>query len=83
MDEKCPCEDCICIPVCRHKDYYALITSCHLVKTELFYRGKVDNAFRHRWFSRAIVDIEKCLKPMSWYVNVENSGYAVIRKRPQ
>jgi len=80
---KCPCEECICIPICRHKHYYTLVTSCHLVKTELFYRENVDNAFRHRCFSRAIVDIEKCLKPVLWHINVKNSGYAVIRKRSQ
>ena len=78
---KCPCEQCICIPICRHKDYYTLVSSCHLVKTELFYDAEADNQFRHRWFSRSIVNIEKYLKPMLWYVDVENSGYAVIRRK--
>ena len=27
-----PCEDCICVPVCRHKPYDALLTDCGLLE---------------------------------------------------
>ena len=25
---KCPCENCICIPVCKHKSFYKLFQDC-------------------------------------------------------
>ncbi len=25
---KCPCEDCICIPVCKYKSFYKLFRDC-------------------------------------------------------
>jgi len=28
---KCPCEDCLCVPICRHKRYIPLI-KCSLLK---------------------------------------------------
>ena len=28
----CPCENCVCLPVCRHKEYYNLFKNCSLIK---------------------------------------------------
>ncbi len=28
---KCPCKDCICLPVCRHKDVDRLVKKCILL----------------------------------------------------
>lgn len=28
MQYRCPCEDCICIPVCKHKSFYKLFRDC-------------------------------------------------------
>lgn len=28
---KCPCEDCLCVPICRHKNYFSLFNSCRLI----------------------------------------------------
>ena len=31
LNLKCPCKDCICIPVCRHKSYNVLFMDCELL----------------------------------------------------
>lgn len=28
---KCPCEDCLCAPICRHKGYFKLMNDCSLI----------------------------------------------------
>lgn len=28
---KCPCEDCLCIPICRNKMYFELFNDCSLI----------------------------------------------------
>ena len=28
----CPCKNCICLPICKHKEYYILFTDCSLLR---------------------------------------------------
>ena len=32
MQYKCPCEECICIPVCKHKSFYKLFQDCIYIR---------------------------------------------------
>ena len=34
-EEQCPCENCICIAICKTKDYSDLIDQCSLVRKYL------------------------------------------------
>lgn len=31
MEEKCPCENCICIAICHSKEYINLVDDCSLI----------------------------------------------------
>ena len=60
-DKKCPCKDCICIPVCRHKPYMNLFHDCILLRRyEPAYDRLLYQNTEHRH------DIEETLKPSKW-----------------
>ena len=33
---KCPCINCICIPTCKHKNYFDLVVCCQTVHDYIF-----------------------------------------------
>lgn len=37
---KCPCKDCLCVPICRHKKYIQLI-KCSILKKFILYPSKL------------------------------------------
>ena len=39
---KCPCKDCICVPVCRHKITFRLIRQCELVDEFVRHNGAIE-----------------------------------------
>lgn len=80
---KCPCEECICVPICKHRTYNVLLDKCNLLRKQLFYKGRHHDTKRRRWFSKAILCTERCLKPKLWHVEVENDGYARVTRRWQ
>ena len=58
---RCPCENCICVPVCRNKKYFDL-SSCTLLidYVDNYYRGFQGYDSTHR------IEIYKILKPSRW-----------------
>lgn len=77
---KCPCTDCICLPMCRYKGFNELVDDCKIVLGFLYHHSVRTDGNRHRNFSKSIVEIEKQLKPNRWYINVNLNGFANIRK---
>ena len=57
---KCPCEDCLCVPICRHKIYTKLVECSliteYLIDPRLFWARPLDR----------ILKVEECLKPIIW-----------------
>ena len=78
---KCPCKQCICVPICKHRVYNVLLNKCGLLKKYLFYKGQHHDSKRRRWFSKTILYAERCLKPKLWHVEVERDGYAHVISR--
>ncbi len=78
VNNKCPCKDCICVPVCKHKVYNILVSGCQIVKKELYFRGPVTDKIRRKRFTKSVVDVEKYLKPVLWRVRIEDNGYAHV-----
>ena len=78
MTDKCPCKDCICVPVCKHKVYNILLSGCHLIKKKLYFKGPLSDKIRRRRFTKAVVNVEKYLKPVLWHVTIEDNGYAHV-----
>lgn len=77
-NNKCPCKDCICVPVCKHKVYNKLVSGCQIIKEELYFRGPVSDKIRRKRFTKAVVDVEKYLKPVSWRVRIEDNGHGHV-----
>ncbi len=56
--DKCPCEDCLCVPICRHKRYIPLI-ECSILK-EYLMKASISTP------SNKIEKIATILKPTRW-----------------
>ena len=63
---KCPCIDCLVIPICREKSYGRLVSACHLIGEFVIIAmdGKPKNPLdRDRVRLRELVRV---LKPVYW-----------------
>ena len=69
---KCPCQDCLCVPVCRNKSFFDLIANCKYIKE---YESSLSRKITR-------IEIQKCLKPekRNWYVSKANDD-ALIYSR--
>ena len=65
MTSMCPCHNCICVPVCRHKTFSSLYFDCALMQ---------------RYFSQvnahAYIHLQDILRPTKW--KVQTSDKCVI-----
>ena len=67
---KCPCVNCICVAVCRHKHYSKLITECAILD------GSIDAHIRSLELGEVVnhwPQIEKALKPTQWSIDERNN----------
>ena len=71
MNIKCPCINCICVPMCRHKTFDNLYDSCILVE-QYYYDSNLPSPPIHR------LCISKALKPTRW--KVDGSGYFTVQE---
>ena len=60
----CPCEDCICIAVCRHKYFAVLKADCELVEQFLF--EGMTYTRRRGDFDYRIYQVYLIIKPIHW-----------------
>ena len=60
---KCPCEDCLCVPICKHKDYSDLFYKCSLIDD--YTREKPFKAKMSSSRLKIVVDI---LQPSKWNI---------------
>lgn len=64
---KCPCKDCVCMAICRHKSYFKLV-ECYLLRP--MYEGTpLDTnplVAPHQPQKKALF---QCLKPLRWKVD--------------
>ena len=67
----CPCINCICVPICRHKTFDRLYHSCSLLEG-YYYGNNLPYPPVHRF------DISEALKPTRW--SVDRSGYFIIQE---
>jgi len=79
MEDKCPCKDCICVPMCNNKTYDQLIADCNLLATLLYKTDVIGPANRRSSFTRHIGKIKECLTPTLWKAIIQpNNGFMVI-----
>ncbi len=63
---KCPCEDCLCVPMCRHKEYIRL-TQCLLLKEYLI--RPCNPTIRP---TNRVRKLKEILQPTLWSYNFRN-----------
>ena len=75
---KCPCENCMCIPICRNKQYMNLFKDCSLLR-EFLPNYEIANFFSFTEEGRKRIKlIIHILKPTTWKENQpEKEDYAV------
>jgi len=57
----CPCIECICVPICRHKNYQDLILQCIIVH-DILLKGTTER------FIKLVRQVEEHLHPSLWSV---------------
>jgi len=67
----CPCEECICKSICRHKPYPTMFRSCSLVYSWMYgedFKNKHKDVhyLSHRYSMRELC---KVLKPTRWSID--------------
>jgi hypothetical protein len=68
---KTPCNNCICIPVCRNKDFKILIGDCIIIR-KFIYTRDIDDKERGMYintsplFRNRIIDIFNTINPTVW-----------------
>jgi len=74
----CPCEDCLCVPMCRHKPYNELVTKCLLINKYL-----VQPYQASKRPTGNLKKLKEILKPTRWYTRTGSfsSEYLYIRRK--
>ena len=81
--KKCPCIDCICLPVCRNKPYYKMLADCDTLRVRLYNNnGKVRYPMstnmtvenRKPIFSTLIKIVYEHMKPDKWHASFKDDG---------
>ena len=61
MKLKCPCENCICIPLCRHKHIHQLFRECSILHR---YDPEYDNVEKRK--KERLFHLQRIMKPSRW-----------------
>jgi hypothetical protein len=59
-DIKCPCRECLCVGICRHKEYIKLFSDCILVRK---WYGRASSITQEDKFAFQLYTI---LQPTTW-----------------
>ena len=68
----CPCEDCLCVPICRHKGYFKLMNDCSLINK---YTSSYDN--------KHLRVADKILQSTQWRINKKNNVVLILTLDPR
>jgi len=83
----CPCTDCICVAICRHKEYFILFHECRLLHDwrQSYATTSYDMlGILHASFTNEVINtyrnaIQDVLKPTKWGVDENSKGFLEIR----
>jgi len=70
----CPCENCICMSICRHKRYLVLFEDCTILKKF----ESNPNIIEHR-LNEKIILLEKVLQPSKWFIKTYHESNDLLR----
>ena len=61
---KCPCRECICMPICRNKSYLRLVHECELINSYLC--TPCDASKKRNYPLKVLYNL---FKPTRWYLD--------------
>jgi hypothetical protein len=61
---KIPCENCLCLSLCRHKSFFFLSKECSLIYIMLY--EKSGHRKRTKHYEEVVVAIETYMNPSKW-----------------
>jgi hypothetical protein len=70
----CPCNKCICVPICKNKQYPSLMVSCKLIRNYLnpFFSSNPER------LNGRLKLIQKALKPTMWILIYDKHGRVMV-----
>lgn len=69
--KKCPCIECACRPICKHKDYPKLIKECDIVWEYISAIPYFSLTPKSRSFAPQIKKVFDVLQPTAWELDKE------------
>jgi len=72
---KCPCEGCLCVPMCRNKPYNILVNKCFLINNYLIepYRASKRPSDR-------LKKVYEILQPIYWNIRITGATHVYIKQ---
>lgn len=76
----CPCENCICVPMCKNKSFMQLFNDCILMR---IYEPRHSEASKRDPFH--MLKIVDHLQPTTWSITMSSipEGFALISPKPR
>ena len=79
-NKKVPCYECICLPVCRHKNYTHMVEECFLL-LELLYKDKTADYNRRKpTFQNDLLKIANIINSTKWKTDTFPNGRVYIKE---
>ena len=75
-----PCEECLLIPICRHKKYQQFVRECESIYSELYIDKIFDATCREYNFKHLILKVETLMNPTKWRVVLGDRDSIIIRE---
>ena len=72
---KCPCKDCLCVPMCSHKVYRKMV-ECSLISVYL-----IDPCTASIRPSDRILEVKKILQPIMWKCSTKRDNTVFVHRR--
>ena len=68
-----PCKDCICIPICRHKEFYQLLHDCAFLP---LYDPKIPDPYTRSVLKLLL--LQTVLRPTTWQFTREYHASNIV-----
>lgn len=69
---KCPCKDCLCVPMCSQKPYGELI-KCSLISEYL-----IDPCYTKERPTNRVIETFRLLQPAIWMYEIRSNGNIIF-----
>lgn len=71
-DINVPCNDCVCIAICRNKLFDQMIKDCKLLLDALYFDKTTSDGARSTYYGDKLIMIQDILNPECWTVKLDD-----------